>query len=196
MKKLGMILISLFMFTQNLLADEQEILKKHFLSKIDTVISIVENKNIDKVTRNSNIVHTLTPMFDFELMAKLSLGKIWKTLNPTEQKDFVNLYVERMKQSYSSKIDAYSDEKVEVTHIHKPKSNRIEIITNLISKTDTLEIAYKFYKPKRIKENKNNWLIYDVVILGVSILKTDKAQFKEFLQTKNIQQLMAQLVLK
>ena len=70
---------------------------------------------------------------------------------------------------------------------------RLELVTNLISKDTKLEISYKFYKPKRLKMDKDSWLIYDVVILGVSILKTDKAQFREFLQTKTIKELMIQL---
>jgi phospholipid transport system substrate-binding protein len=157
---------------------------------------VVKNKALTKDERNSNIVEVLTPMFDFELMAKLSLGRVWKKLNKADRKKFVKLYVERMKHSYSSKIDAYSDEKVVVTKIKQPKANRIELITNLISSDDKLEISYKYYKPKRAKKGKDEWLIYDVVILGVSILKTDKAQFREFLQTKSIYKLMDKLVTK
>jgi len=192
MKKLiFMVLISVLSLTLH--ANEQQILKEHFLTKIDEVILIVQDKSLVKDQRNSDIIKVLTPMFDFELMAKLSLGKVWKQLNSADRKRFVELYVERMKKSYSSKIDAYSDEKVEVKKIKQPKSNRIELVTDLVSKTDKLEIAYKFYRPKSLKMDKDNWLIYDAVILGVSILKTDKAQFQEFLQTKSITQLMNEL---
>ncbi|MGB5867415.1 MAG: ABC transporter substrate-binding protein [Arcobacteraceae bacterium] len=196
MKKIFLVLVGLFLCTQTMFANEQEDLKNHFLKKIDEVIEIVKDKSIDKTTRNSNIVKSLTPMFDFEVMAKLSLGKIWQTLSPEEQKRFVELYVERMKQSYSSKIDAYSDEKVEITKVLQPKPNRTELVTNLVSQEDKLEISYKFYKPNSLLPNKDPWLIYDVVILGVSILKTDKAQFREFLQTKTINDLMLELVKK
>ena len=193
MKKLILVITSLFILTQSLAANEQTILKDHFLNKIDEVILIVKDKTLEKPMRNSKIVETLTPMFDFTLMAKLSLGKKWKTLKSNDRKEFVKLYVERMKQSYSSKIDAYSDEQIEVTKIKQPKKSRIELVTNLISKDNKLEISYKFYKPKRLKMDKDSWLIYDVVILGVSILKTDKAQFREYLQTKTIKDLMIQL---
>jgi len=193
MKKIYLVIISLFILSQNLVANEQLIVKEHFLNKINEVIVIVKNKTLDKELRNSKIVNTLTPMFDFTLMAKLSLGKKWKQLNNSNQDKFVKLYVERMKKSYSSKIDAYSDEKIEVTKIKQPKSARMELITNLVSKETKLEISYKFYKPKNLKMDKDSWLIYDVVILGVSILKTDKAQFTEFLQTKTIEELMIQL---
>jgi phospholipid transport system substrate-binding protein len=79
----------MFAFGQSLVADEQAELKKHFLNKIDEVILIVEDKKISKDERNANIVKTLTPMFDFELMAKLSLGNRWKELSLEDQDRFI-----------------------------------------------------------------------------------------------------------
>lgn len=185
-----LVLCAVLLFGQNLIANEQLELKEHFLNKINEVVLIVEDKNLSKNDRNSNIVKSLTPMFDFELMAKLSLGNTWKQLATDEKNRFVELYVERMKQSYSAKIDAYKNEKVEVKKIEQPQENRIALITDLVSNEQKLEIVYKYYKPKDKINNKDRWLIYDVEILGVSILKTDKAQFKEFLQTKSIAELM------
>ena len=193
MKKFILITISILMFTQGLLANEQEILKRDFLTKIDNVVKVVEDKSLSKELRNDKIVSILTPMFDFELMAKLSLGRVWKRLNKSDGNKFVKLYVKRMKKSYSSKIDSYSGEQVKVTKIKQPKKNRIELVTNLVSKVNSLKIIYKFYKPKRLKLDKNSWLIYDVKILGVSILKTDKAQFREYLKTHTIYDLMEQM---
>lgn len=185
-----LMLFAAMLFAQNLAANEQMELKEHFLNKINEVILIVEDKKLSKNDRNGNIVKSLTPMFDFELMAKLSLGNAWKELTKENKERFLKLYVERMKQSYSAKIDSYKDEKVEVKKIEQPEPNRIALITDLVSKTEKLEIVYKFHKPKEKINAKDNWLIYDVEILGVSILKTDKAQFKEFLQTKSITELM------
>ncbi|MEA3553820.1 MAG: ABC transporter substrate-binding protein [Campylobacterota bacterium] len=188
-----LIICSTFIFIQNISADEQKNLQENFLKKIDNVILIVEDTTLNKQQRNTKIVDTLTPIFDFELMAKLSLGRTWKTLNSQNREKFIDLYIKRMKQSYSSKIDAYKDEKVVITKINQPKSNRIALVTNLINTKTSLQIEYKFYKPKKQKDDKSDWLIYDVVILGVSVIKTDKIQFKEFLQTHNISQLMDNL---
>ncbi len=187
------LICSVILFTNNISADDKMELKNNFLRTIDEVVLIVKDKTLSKESRNGDIVKVLTPMFDFELMAKLSLGKTWKKLSKDDRKKFIDLYVKRMKKSYSSKLDSYSDEKIEVTKIKQPKSNRIELQTNLLSKDIKLEISYKFYKPKRLKMDKNNWLIYDVVILGISILKTDKAQFREFLQTRTIKDLIIEL---
>jgi len=192
MKRLFIIVCSLFIIQQSLLATEQLDLKKHFLNKIEEVVKIVQTQK-DKSIRNSKIVDTLNPTFDFVLMAKLSLGKRWQSLKDSQKDEFVTQYVNRMKKSYSSKLDSYSDQKIEISSIKQPKKNRIEFATNLVNKNEKLEISYKFYKPKKLQKNKDAWLIYDVVILGVSILKTDKAQFSEFLQSNSIEDLISQL---
>jgi len=185
-----LILCAAVLFGESLSANEQVELKEHFLNKINEVILVVEDKKISKNIRNGNIIKVLTPMFDFELMAKLSLGNTWKELSKENKDRFVKLYVERMKQSYSAKIDAYKDEKVEVKKIDQPQPNKMALVTDLVSKDEKLEIVYKFHKPKEKISAKDSWLVYDVEILGVSILKTDIAQFKEFLQTKSITELM------
>lgn len=189
-KVLKSILLILFIFTQNLIANEQTELKEHFLNKIDSIIVVVQNTTLSKSQRNDEIINILEPTFDFELMAKLSLGKTWKTLSSEDKKRFVKLYVDRMKLSYSSKLDGYNGEKVEVTKVKQIKKNRIALITDLAGEDDNLKIVYKFYKPKKPKLDKDSWLIYDAEISGISILKTDKAQFREFLKTKSISELM------
>jgi len=185
-----LLVVSVLGFSTNLVANEQDDLKTHFLEELSDIIKIIEDTNLSKNERNSKIVAELTPMIDFKLMAKLSLGKkAWMKLSKDEQEKFVTLYVERMKNSYSSKIDSYENEEVTVTGV-KRKKNRISLKTEIATAEKNLKVAYKFYKPKKRKANKDVWLIYDVEIIGISILKADKAQFKEFLRTKTIYDLM------
>jgi phospholipid transport system substrate-binding protein len=195
MKKFGLILLLLGL-VQFCFADDKSEVRGLLTTKINEVVNIVNNKTLDKETRNSNIVKLLDPIFDFELMAKLSLGKKWFTLSEEDQIKFVDLYVERMKKSYSSKLDAYSGQKIEVTDIDQPKSSRIVLISNLVTEDSKFEVAYKFYKPNKKLANKENWLIYDVEIQGVSILKSDRAQFSEYLQQHSITNLMQELAKK
>ncbi len=192
MKKF-LLVFSLLFFVNIACANEQQKVREVFLQKIDQVTTIVSDKGLSKDDRNAQVVKVLDPVFDFEIMAKLSLGKKWNTLSKEDQIKFIDLYVKRMKQSYSAKLDAYSGEKFEIVSLEQPKSNRIQLVTNLVSSERKFEVAYKFYKPQAQKENKNDWLIYDVEIVGVSILKTDRAQFKEYLQTHNVNDLMSEL---
>ncbi len=192
--KIILVFLGLFIFTNNLIASQETDIREAFRAKLDKVLDVVQHKELSKDDRNSKIIELLTPMFDFKLMAKLSLGKkAWMSLDKMTQDKFVELYVNRMKKSYSEKLDGYKDQKIEILSVTQ-KKNRISIKTEVIDKHESLKVEYKYYKPKKQKENKDKWLIYDVEIIGVSILKADKAQFKEFLKTKTITQLMDELV--
>ena len=188
------IILGILVLVQSIYANDQQDLKELFLQKIHTITTIVQDQTITKDERNSKIVALLKPTMDFEIMAKLSLGsREWAKLNQEQKTKFVELYVERMKQSYSAKLDAYDGQEIEVTDILQPKPNRIELVTNIVNPENKLEITYKYYKPASHEEGKDKWLIYDVAISGISILKTDRAQFSEFLQTKTIDDLISKL---
>ena len=125
-------------------------------------------------------------LFDFDRMAKLSLGKkYWKSLSKDGRKEFSRLFVERLKQSYLDKLDLYTDEEVVVDEAKQKKKNRVEVLTYLVSKDDKMEMKYKLYKDK-----KKGWLVYDVEVLGVSIVQTYRSQFSGYLKKKSMDELM------
>jgi len=188
-KKLFLVLVLI----STIYATVTEDLKVKFIERTNNIVNIVKQKDLQKDIRNNKIVEAVTPMFDFKLMAKLSLGKYWKTMILKKQEEFIGLYVKRMKQSYSSKIDKYTDEKIIVNSVKQVKKTRIVLNSSLVSVDDKLEVIYKFYKPKKQFGNKNRWLVYDVIIAGVSIIKTDKAQFKAVLKESSIDELMVKL---
>jgi phospholipid transport system substrate-binding protein len=50
-----------------------------------------------------------------------------------------------------------------------------------------MEMIYKF------RDTKTNWLVYDIEILGVSIVQTYRSQFAGFLKTNNLNDLLTKL---
>ena len=122
-------------------------------------------------------------------MARLSLGKKhWKALSKAKRKEFSELFVKRLKDSYLDKLDLYTDEEIVVDEAKLTKKNRVEVLTYLVSKEDKKEMIYKLYKSK-----KKEWMVYDVDILGVSIVQTYRSQFSGILKKKSMEQLMERI---
>ena len=96
--------------------------------------------------------------------------------------------MERLKQSYLDKLDLYTDEEVVVDDAKLKKKKRVEVLTYLVSKDDKMEMKYKLYKSK-----KKGWLVYDVEVLGVSIVQTYRSQFSGFLKKNSMDDLMNRL---
>ena len=186
------LICSFLLFTQALVASEESELEEHIHTKL-TEIQVLIDSGQEKEKLHTELIEVLKKIFDFELMAKLSLGKTqWKKMSIGQRVEFIVIYTKRMENSYSSKLDTYNSKEIDIYSTTK-KKNRILLKTNIKSNEQILSVNYKFYKPKKQKENQDVWLVYDVEILGVSILKADKAQFRDFLSTKSIQELMKAL---
>jgi len=155
--------------------------------KIDKVLLVLRDKKIDKVKRNKNILEIVDPIFDFELMAKLSLGKKhWPGLNGNERNEYLELFIKRMKESYLEKLDLYEDEDM-LYDEPKAVGSKVHMKTYLASKDNKLEMLYKFY------QSGNSWKVYDVEIEGVSIIQTYRSQFDGVLRDGTVQDLIAKL---
>ena len=183
------VLLMLFFTSSTSLADEVKEIRTMTKEKVDIVINILKDKNLSKNEKKEGILETIDGLFDFNLMARLSLGKKhWKSLSKSKRKEFSELFVERLKLSYLEKLDLYTDEEVVVDEARKTKKNRVEVLTYLVTKDDKKEMIYKLYKTK-----KKGWMVYDVDVLGVSIVQTYRSQFSGVLKKETMEQLMERM---
>lgn len=182
-------LFAVFFTAATLSADEVSEIQAMTKEKVDLVIQTLKDTSLSKKEKKEGILKTIDGLFDFNLMARLSLGKEnWKPLSKFKRKEFSKLFVERLKQSYLDKLDLYTDEEVVVGEAKQIKKNRVEVLTFLVSKDDKKEMTYKLYKSK-----KKGWLVYDVDVLGVSIVATYRSQFSGILKKESMEQLMERM---
>jgi len=163
--------------------DPNELLR----TKFNAVISVLQNKDIDQKAKERQISEIVVPIFDFPLMAKLSLGrKHWPKLTTPQREKFTELFVERLKASYREKIMLYTEEKV----VFKPtvqKKKTTHIPVELVSKDKKVAMLYKL---RKVDER---WKIYDVEIEGVSVLLTYRSQFDDILRFGTVEDLLSQM---
>jgi len=69
-------------------------------------IEILTNKNLSDSNKMNGIFNIFDPFFDYEQMAKIALGKRYKTLNDEQKAKFNKAFESRLKASY---IDKFSN---------------------------------------------------------------------------------------
>ncbi|MGA1598087.1 MAG: MlaC/ttg2D family ABC transporter substrate-binding protein [bacterium] len=189
MKSLKLTLLSLTMLLLSLpavQAAETDSVLALTKGKVNEVIEVLKQKQLPKEERARKIIEIIDDIFDFQLMASLSLGKKhWSPLSKEERKEFSELFVERIKQSYLDKLDLYTDQQVVVEEANQVKNNRIEVLTYLVGGGDRMEMIYKMYKTRD-----GGWKVYDVDISGVSFVQTYRSQFEGVLQNQSFAELM------
>ena len=178
---------SLLILSQTVIADDKITAQEFLKSKLDRVFEVLQKEDLEQQAKNKAVIEIVTPMFDFALMAKLSLGKThWPGLTKEKQDRFTELFVNRLRQSYLNKLTTYTDEEI----IYEPPvevKKKIHIPTRLISKGREISMLYKFYN------SNNSWKVYDIEIQGVSIIRSYRSQFNEILQRGTMDDLFEKL---
>ena len=160
--------------------------------KIDNVLSILEQKNLPINKKGEQIIKIIDEVFDYELMARIALGKeTWDTLNEQKQKEFTKIFETKLKNSYIEKLELYNDQKVKILGLNPYKNARLQLETELLGKEGTYKINYNFYN--KSKDNIEQWLIYDVDLVGVSIIQTYRQQFSGLLKEKTFDEMLVLL---
>ncbi|RXJ96461.1 toluene tolerance protein [Malaciobacter molluscorum] len=172
----------------SLFAFEKENIQKQMSENIHQVLNILKNTNISKTEKNDKIIKIIDKSFDYNIMSMLVLGRTWKTISSEQRENFSNIFIKRLKESYIDKLELYNDQKIKINDLKENKS-RLVLNTILIGKKENYPIDYKFYQNRK----NNQWYVYDVNILGVSIIQTYRKQFDEYLKEKTIDDLIKYL---
>ena len=151
---------------------------------INQTIHILQtsNKNIESIAKE--IFAMFDSIFDYHLMAQLSLSKKYKTLSPSQQKEFDVAFEKNLKRSFTDKLHLYKDETMKVLGGQKTKANRYNLKTSIILDGKIHYITFKFH------ELNQDWKIYDVDILGISVIQTYRSQFADIISQEGFEKLL------
>src|SRR3984957_5185732 len=81
-------------------------------SVIDQSIVVLKDQQISATEREKKLRGIAESHFDFQEMAKSTIGYHWKTLTPAQQSEFVPLFTTFIEDAYLSRIESYSVEKI------------------------------------------------------------------------------------
>lgn len=189
MKRILALMMVTLLCSHTLFAIEERDIPSFMQTNIDGATSLLRDKKMPKEERSAKLFAIFDSIFDYTLMAQLALGgKQWSSLPAPKQVEFTKLFEMKLKISYMEKLDLYTDEKIVIKNLEKIKDTRIHLTTHLMKNGEVYEIIYKFYKDKN-----GSWMIYDVDILGVSIIQTYRTQFADILAKESFDTLLQKL---
>jgi phospholipid transport system substrate-binding protein len=155
---------------------------------VDRTIRILSDPNLKGDGKN-NLRHQLAreailPRFDFNEMAKRSLGSHWRRLTAEEQRKFVSVFSQFLEKIYITRIDAFNGEKFiytgeQVDQDYARVDSKVQIATG-----KEYSIRYKLHLVA------NDWKIYDVVVENISIVNNYRAQFSRIIDQSSYEQLV------
>ena len=157
---------------------------------VDHVVEILKDPRLQaagkKKDRRERLREVIAQRFDFEEMAKRSLGQHWQR-NAARKGEFVPVFTRFVEESYVGSIESYKNEKILYTR-ERIDRDFAQVNTKVITgKGDEIPIDYRLHSVG------GKWKVYDVVIENVSLVNNYRSQFNRILATASFDDLIKRL---
>lgn len=162
----------------------------HVKRAVDEIMVVLKDEKLAQPDfrdeRRATVTLIIDKSFDYYEMSRRTLARHWKQRSADEQERFVELFSRLLENTYITKMDTYSGEKV----VFKKKAVRGDkaiVYSDLIRNNVATPINY------RLKNSSGKWLIYDVVIEGVSLVRNYRTQFNSILKKEKFAVLLERI---
>ena len=159
---------------------------------IDKVIHVLADpslKGTAKAKQRRDALHEITgPLFDWSEMASRALGRHWQPRTEAERQEFVRLFHDLLERSYLTTLERYNGERV-AYGTESIEGEQATVRTQVFNKA-----GQQFPVDYRLVRRGDRWLVYDVVIEGVSLVANYRAQFDQIIGTSSYEKLVDKLV--
>lgn len=157
--------------------------------RVDEVIKVVDDPALASkpAERHAAVRKIAEDVFDYPDTAQRALGPHWNARSPQERQEFVTLFADLLDRAYIGKIDLYQGEKVRYAG-DTVEGDQATVKTRIVTKKGS-EVPVDY----RMHLNNGRWLVYDVIIEGVSLISNYRTQFNKVVQTESYPALVQKL---
>jgi len=140
---------------------------------------------IFKLVREKVIAH-----FDFERMTQIALGRYWRDADADQRSRLTAEFEELLVRTYAVALLNYSGDPIEYPGARVDDARGQALVPTRVSdgKGPKVPIDYRLYASEA-----GDWLVYDVVIDGVSLVSNYRTTFAQEVQRGGVEGLIGSL---
>ncbi|HEY9073876.1 MAG TPA: ABC transporter substrate-binding protein, partial [Desulfobaccales bacterium] len=125
------------------------------------------------------LIHQIVAVsFDFPMMAHDALGSEYGRLSGGQRQEFIDTFSYLFQDSYTRMVLKFL-KKENITYGHQSQEgDKGRVDTTIVRPNETIPVSYRMHRAH------GGWLLYDVIVDGVSILQNYRSQFSQVVRTK------------
>ena len=163
----------------------------------DSILQVFEDPRLQgrehREERLTRLRHIANTAFDWEEIARRALASHWRERTPEERQEFPELlrdavqalYLERLEEAARQRLP----EKQAIAYGKEEVDGPRAVVRTTIATKRRREIPLEY----RLRQSDGHWRVYDVVILGVSLISNYRVQFHRIITQSSYQGLVQQL---
>lgn len=131
----------------------------------------------------------LLPHIDVEYISRLVLGKHWRSASEAERERFVDAFQGFLMRSYAQGLADFTRDKLEVLPLRGEADPRRTIVQTEIYRDEGKPVPVAF----TLRWTGEKWLVYDVIIEGISYVRNYRTDFNTEIEQKGIESVIQRL---
>jgi len=146
---------------------------------LDQVMGLQNNPALSTQARSQAIHQIIERNFDFALMAKDSLGPTYERLSGGQRQEFTRTFSYLFQDSYTRLVINFLKKENIQYGRELPEGDKARVDTAIVRTNENIPVTYLMHTAPQ------GWILYDVMVDGVSILQNYKTQFAQVIGTKS-----------
>ncbi len=159
-------------------ADDIALAAGEFVSRLaERVIKILKDKRLGKDGRVSALSRVFLDGFDVRAIGRFVLGRYWRSASEAERMDYLAVFRDYVVQTYAARFNSYAGESFVVAK-EIPDGEDGAMVFSDIGKPGEEPARVQW----RVRRTASGYKIVDVIVEGVSLIVTQRAEFASVLQ--------------
>jgi len=135
----------------------------------------------------------IVPHFNFTRMARLAMGRNWRSATPEQQKELASEFKTLLVRTYSTALTNYREQRIDYKPLRaKADDNEVTVKSDVKQSGSSQPVTIDY----EMEKTDNGWKIYDVKVGGVSLVTTYRDTFASEVRDHGIDGLIKSLAAK
>ena len=140
------------------------------------------NNKFSKEEKIKKLKQIASETVDINGIGYYTLGTYRKNINEDQKKEYSNLFEQYFLKSFASRLAEYSNPEIEVLSKKKLNENYTMVSSVLVATEQRPEVKIDW---RVYTKNPENPLIRDLIIEGLSLVRTQKEEFSSIIQSND-----------
>jgi phospholipid transport system substrate-binding protein len=143
----------------------------------------------DPAKLDALVGNVLLPNFDTEYSARLVLGQSWHTATPEQRKRFVDAFYHSLLRNYGAALIDFTADRFVVLPYKGDPSDTTATVRTEVKRSSGDKVPVNF----SLRKTPEGWKAWDVVIEGISYVKSFRTDFASEIQQKGLDDVITRL---
>lgn len=154
---------------------------------LDKVMSLQNDATLSSQARAKAIHGIIESNFDFAMMAKDSLGSAYDSISGGQRQEFTRTFSYLFQDSYTRLVLNFLKKENIQYGAERREGDRAQVATTIVRPNENIPVTYLMHTASQ------GWILYDVIVDGVSILHNYQTQFGQVIRTKSFSFLLQKM---